>query len=286
MNAIIELLRWNKPTGRLILLIPAAWSLWLTPGENPGFNFIFKIFLGGLLVSGFGCIANDIWDKEIDKKVLRTKNRPLASNKIKLSFAYLLLISFIILSFLLTLSLPEKGKLLSICLAFLALPFILIYPSAKRWFKFPQLILSLCWGFSVLIPWAAHEGNLQSFVLLFCWLATIFWTFGFDTAYALADEKYDRLLGINSSAINLNSKTRFVIQICYLFTCIFLSICVFLNNASLIFWPIIIIIAILMQRDVLTLFGDKHKLIIRVGKHFQNQVIYGCLILLGIIIST
>ena len=97
-------------------------------------------------------------------------------------------------------TLPENGRQLSILLAFFALPLIIIYPSAKRWFKYPQFILSLCWGFAVLIPWAASEGNINSIVLLFCWLATIFWTFGFDTVYALADKKYDVEIGINSSA--------------------------------------------------------------------------------------
>jgi len=285
MNEIFELLRWNKPSGRLILLIPAGWSLWLTPGSNLSLSLVLKIFLGGLLVSGFGCIVNDIWDRGIDKKVVRTMNRPLASNRLRLSNAYGLLMIFIVLSFLLTLTLPEKGRLLAICLAFISLPFIIIYPSAKRWFKFPQLILSFCWGFAVLIPWAAQEGNLNSYVLFFCWIATLFWTFGFDTVYALADKKYDLELGINSSAINLKSNTKVVIQICYLFTSLSLSICAFLNNLSFIIWPVILITAFLMQRDVINLYKTKSELIIRVGKHFQNQVIYGCLILLGIIIS-
>ena len=285
MKVIFELLRWNKPSGRLILLVPAGWSLFLTPGSNLSLLLVFKIFLGGLLVSGFGCIANDIWDRGIDKKVIRTMNRPLAAKRISLRTAYGLLIIFILLSFLLTLSLPEEGRLLAICLAFISLPFIIFYPSAKRWFKYPQLILSFCWGFAVLIPWAAQEGNLNSFVLLFCWIATLFWTFGFDTVYALADKKYDLELGINSSAITLKSNTKIVIQICYLVTGLSLSICAFLNNLSFIFWPFIIVITLLMQRDVINLYKTKNELIMQVGKHFQNQVIYGCLILLGIIIS-
>ena len=146
---IFEILRWNKPTGRIILLIPACWSLWLTPNDQPDYQTVFKIIIGGLFVSGLGCIANDIWDKDIDKKVLRTRNRPLASDKIDIKFAFILLFLLLFLSFLITLSLPEEGRYLSLFLAFLALPLILIYPSSKRWFKFPQLILSICWGFAV-----------------------------------------------------------------------------------------------------------------------------------------
>jgi len=286
IDILFELLRWNKPTGRLILLIPAGWSLYLTPESNPSINILVKIIIGGLLVSGLGCVANDIWDKKIDQKVLRTKNRPLAANKISTKTAYLILLFLIICSFFLTWSLPENGRLLSISLAFFALPIILIYPSAKRWFKYPQLILSICWGFSVLIPWAANEGNINSIVLLFCWLATVFWTFGFDTVYALADKKYDIQIRVNSSAINLASNTKKTIQICYFLTSVFLAICALINQLTFIFWPIWLITTFLMQKDILEIFPESKQSIKRIGDHFKNQSIYGGLILLGFIIAS
>ena len=286
INILFELLRWNKPTGRLILLIPAGWSLYLTPESNPSIYMLLKILIGGLLVSGLGCVANDIWDKRIDQKVLRTKNRPLAANKISTKTAYLILIFLIICSFFLTLSLPENGRLLSLSLAFFALPLILIYPSAKRWFKYPQFILSICWGFSVVIPWAANEGNINSIVLLFCWLATIFWTFGFDTVYALADKKYDIQIGVNSSAVNLASNTKKTIQICYFLTSSFLAICAFINQLTFIFWPIWLITGFLMQKDILKIFPESKQSIKKSGDHFKNQSIYGSLILLGFIIAS
>ncbi len=286
INILFELLRWNKPTGRLILLIPAGWSLYLTPESNPSIYMLLKITIGGLLVSGLGCVANDIWDKRIDQKVLRTKNRPLAANKISTKTAYLILIFLIICSFFLTLSLPENGRLLSLSLAFFAFPLILIYPSAKRWFKYPQFILSICWGFAVVIPWAANEGNINSIVLLFCWLATIFWTFGFDTVYALADKKYDIQIGVNSSAVNLASNTKKTIQICYFLTSSFLAICAFINQLTFIFWPIWLITGFLMQKDILKIFPESKQSINKIGDHFKNQSIYGGLILLGFIIAS
>ena len=286
INILFELLRWNKPTGRLILLIPAGWSLYLTPESNPSIYMLLKILIGGLLVSGLGCVANDIWDKRIDQKVLRTKNRPLAANKISTKTAYLILIFLIICSFFLTLSLPENGRLLSLSLAFFALPLILIYPSAKRWFKYPQFILSICWGFSVVIPWAANEGDINSIVLLFCWLATIFWTFGFDTVYALADKKYDIQIGVNSSAVNLASNTKKTIQICYFLTSSFLAICAFINQLTFVFWPIWLITGFLMQKDILKIFPENKQSIKKIGDHFKNQSIYGGLILLGFIIAS
>ncbi len=286
INIFFELLRWNKPTGRLILLIPAGWSLYLTPESNPSLYMLLKIIIGGLLVSGLGCVANDIWDKRIDQKVLRTKNRPLAANKISTKTAYLILTFLIICSFFLTLSLPENGRLLSLSLAFFALPLILIYPSAKRWFKYPQFILSICWGFSALIPWAANEGNINSIVLLFCWLATIFWTFGFDTIYALADKKYDIQIGVNSSAVNLASNTKKTVQICYFLTSSFLAICAFINQLTFIFWPIWLITGFLMQKDILKIFPESKQSIKKIGDHFKNQSIYGGLILFGFIIAS
>ena len=285
-SALFELLRWNKPTGRIILLIPAGWSLYLTPGPNPTIYMLLKIAIGGLLVSGLGCVVNDIWDREIDQKVMRTKNRPLASKKISLKNAYIILLFLIISSFFLTLSIPEEGRFLSILLAFLALPLILIYPSAKRWFKYPQLILSVCWGFAVLIPWAANEGNLNSIVLLFCWLATIFWTFGFDTIYALADKKYDKEVGVYSSAISLQNKTKSSVQICYLLTSVFIALCGLINQVNLIFWPLWLITAFLMQRDILKVFPEDKQTIKKIGNHFKNQSIYGGAFLLGFIIAS
>ncbi len=286
INNLFELLRWNKPTGRMILLIPAGWSLYLTPESNPSIFLLIKIMIGGLLVSGLGCVANDIWDKQIDQKVIRTKNRPLAANKIKLKTAYLILFFLTLCSLLLALSLPEKGRILSVLLAFFALPLILIYPSAKRWFKYPQLILSICWGFAVLIPWAANEGSLNSFVLLFCWLATIFWTFGFDTVYALADKKYDMSIGINSSAVSLQNNTKISIHICYFLTSFFIAICGLLNQVNFIFWPIWLLTAIFMQKDILQVFPESKQSIKRIGDHFKNQSIYGGALLLGIIIAS
>tara|TARA_B100000945_G_C20400325_1_gene606962 strand:- start:800 stop:1684 length:885 start_codon:yes stop_codon:yes gene_type:complete len=282
---IFEILRWNKPAGRLILLIPAGWSLWLTPNDHPNYITVIKILFGGLLVSGFGCIANDIWDKEIDKKVLRTKNRPLASNKINIKVAYLLLFVFLISSFGITLSLPTEGRILSLILALLVLPIILIYPSSKRWFKYPQIILSICWGFAVLIPWAAHEGNLYSPILFFCWLSTIFWTFGFDTVYALADKEYDLKLGVNSSAINLGLNTKKSIHICYFLTCFFIAICGILKQLNLIFWLIWAITSYLMQKDIQKVFKGNKKSLNKISKHFQNQVIFGGLLLLSFILG-
>ena len=285
MRYYFQLLRWNKPSGRLILLIPAGWSLWLAPSAPPSLLVLGLIISGGLFVSGAGCIANDIWDRKFDKKVLRTKERPLANGKVSIQAAWILLISFLFLSLFIVLSIPTDSRNLCLQLAFLSLPFILLYPSAKRWFKYPQLILSICWGFSALIPWAASESSLTGGItLLSCWLATIFWTFGFDTVYAMADEIDDKAIGLNSSAISLGTNSIKTVSFCYFLSCLLLAIAAFEANIGSIYWPFWLISTLGMQREVF-LLSKRSKGIKTSGLHFRNQVRIGSLLLFGMILS-
>ncbi len=285
MKYYFQLLRWNKPSGRLILLIPAGWALWLTPSAPPSLFVMGLIILGGLFVSGAGCVANDIWDRKFDKKVTRTKERPLANGKVSLKKALILLISLLFLSLCIVLLIPTNSRNLCLQLASLSLPFILLYPSAKRWFKYPQLILSICWGFSVLIPWAASESSLGGEItLLFCWLATIFWTFGFDTVYAMADEIDDKAIGLNSSAISLGNKSIKAVSLCYFISSCLLAIAAFKANLGLIYWPFWFISTLGMQREVF-LLSSRSKGIETSGLHFSNQVRLGSLLLFGMILS-
>ena len=278
-----QLLRWNKPSGRLILLIPAGWSLWLTPSAPPSLLILGLIISGGLFVSGAGCIANDIWDREFDKQVTRTKERPLANGKVSLKDAWILLILLLSLSLFVVFLIPSDSRSLCLQLSLLSIPFILLYPSAKRWFKYPQLILSICWGFSVLIPWAASESSLAGEVI-FCWLATIFWTFGFDTVYAMADEIDDQAIGLNSSAITLGAKSIKTVSMCYFISNCLLAIAAIKASLGMIFWPFWSISTLGMQREVF-LLRSRTKGIKASGSHFSNQVRIGSLLLLGMILS-
>ena len=284
IRCYFQLLRWNKPSGRLILLIPAGWSLWLSPTGSPSLIVLGLIILGGLFVSGAGCIANDIWDRQFDQKVKRTKERPLANGQISLKVAWILLILLLFISLFVVLSIPTDSKVLCLQLASLSLPFILLYPSAKRWFKYPQLILSFCWGFSVLIPWAAIESSLEGSTLLFCWFATIFWTFGFDTVYAMADEIDDKAIGLKSSAISLGGKAIKTVSFCYFISSCFLALAAFKANLGLIYWPFWLIYTLGMQREV-CLLNSRPKSIKTSGLHFSNQVRIGSLLLFGMILS-
>ncbi len=267
------------------MLIPAGWALWLTPTGAPNLELFTLIMVGGVLVSGAGCIANDLWDKEIDAKVTRTKDRPLAKKNINISTALVLFLFLLLISLKIIFLLPLASRNICLTLATISLIPIVIYPSSKRWFKYPQLLLSICWGFSVLIPWAASESNLNGGLsLLTCWLSTMIWTFGFDTVYAMADKKDDKKLGLNSSALSLGEKAYKIVSICYAMSSILIAYSAFNKSIETIFWPIWLISFFGMQREIYLLKQSKHNKK-KYSQHFHNQVLLGSLIWLGLILG-
>ncbi|WP_413430568.1 4-hydroxybenzoate polyprenyltransferase [Synechococcus sp. Cu2B8-bc1011] len=282
----VALLRWNKPSGRLILLIPAGWSLWLTPDAPPSLALVFMIVLGGLAVSGAGCIANDLWDRRIDRNVERTKLRPLAQGSLSVAQAVVALIVLLIISLGVVLNLPDSVRDLCFLLACLALPPILIYPSAKRWFAYPQAVLALCWGFAVLIPWAAQTGDLNGgWPLAGCWVATLLWTFSFDTVYAMADRPDDTLMALKSSALTLGPSVLRVVSVTYALSMLALAVAAASAGVGLIFWPFWIVVASGMQRATRALKSVRQQPMSLYGVHFSHQVLLGALLFLGLVLG-
>ncbi|MDG2618176.1 4-hydroxybenzoate solanesyltransferase [Thermoleptolyngbya sichuanensis XZ-Cy5] len=193
---VVRLLRWDKPAGRLILMIPALWAVVLAARGNPPPILIGVIVLGTLATSAAGCVINDLWDRNIDPQVQRTKTRPLASRALSVRTG----IAVALVSMLCAYGLSLYLNPLSFWLCVAAVPVIVLYPLAKRVFPVPQLVLSLAWGFAVLISWSAVTGTLEPETWLL-WGATVLWTLGFDTVYAMADREDDLRVGVNSSAI-------------------------------------------------------------------------------------
>jgi len=281
----LALLRWDKPSGRLILLIPAGWSLWLLPTSPPDPALVLLIVLGGLAVSGAGCVANDLWDRRIDPLVERTRLRPLASGAIGVTAALGLLLLALVLALGVVLALPSASRGLCLVLALAALPPVMLYPSAKRWFPLPQLVLALCWGFAVLIPWAAAQANLAGgWPLLLAWLATLLWCFGFDTAYAMADQPDDRALGIRSSALTLGAAAPAVIGVCYAAADLALALAACLAGVSAWFWPLWALAAAGMLRGAWQLRSPDLPRS-AYGRHFSQQVWLGSLLLLALVLG-
>ena len=283
--AWLELLRWHKPTGRLILLIPAGWSLWLA-SDAPPRSLVVLIVLGGLAVSGAGCIANDLWDHRIDADVSRTSSRPLARGALSFGYAWTLLLLCLLTALLVVLELPEAGRELSFKLALLALPPILIYPSAKRWFAYPQALLALCWGFAVLIPWVASTGNLEGgWPLWGCWAATLCWTFGFDTVYAMADRSDDARLGVRSSALSLGERAVPVVGLCYALAWLLLSSAALATGMGLAYGIPALVALAAGWRELRLLQQQEQNGQPNIGRHFQRQVLLGSLLWLALILG-
>jgi 4-hydroxybenzoate polyprenyltransferase len=269
----IELLRWHKPSGRLILLIPAGWALWLLPQGPPPPSLLALIVAGGLAVSGAGCVANDLWDRRIDPLVERTRQRPLASGRVSVASALLLLVLCLLLALAVVLLLPLPGRQLSLQLALLALPPVLLYPSAKRWFPFPQLVLAMCWGFAVAGGWP----------LLLVWLATLLWTFGFDTVYAMSDRSDDAALGIRSSALTLGAAAPGAVALCYALMALLLAAAAALQPVSWPFWLLWAAAAVGMQSEAWRLRGTPPRS--RFAQHFSRQVLLGGVFWLALVVG-
>ncbi|MEI6029696.1 MAG: 4-hydroxybenzoate polyprenyltransferase [Synechococcaceae cyanobacterium ELA739] len=284
LGAVLELVRWHKPSGRLILLIPAGWALWLQPQAPPAPQLVGWIVLGGLAVSAAGCIANDLWDRRIDPLVERTRHRPLADGRLGVSSAVIALVLCLLAALLVVLALPGSSRLLCLLLALAALPPVLLYPSAKRWFGYPQLVLALCWGFAVLIPWAAASGSLQGWALALTWLATLSWTFGFDTVYAMSDRDDDRVVGVRSSALSLGARAPLAVTLCYGFTALALALAASLQDlGGPLFWLPWALATVGMLREAQALRRPDLPRS-AYGRHFGNQVWLGALLLLALIL--
>jgi len=217
-QTVIRLLRWDKPAGRLILMIPALWAVVLAARGEPPLPLVGVIVLGTLATSSAGCVVNDLWDKDIDPQVARTKSRPLASRALSVKVGIIIFAIALFCAAILAFYLNP----LSFWLCVAAVPFIVLYPLAKRVFPVPQLVLSLAWGFAVLISWTAVTAKIEPVTWLL-WGATVSWTLGFDTGYALSDREDDLKIGINSSAIFFGKYTPQAIGIFYLLTATLLA---------------------------------------------------------------
>lgn len=236
---IIRLLRWHKPEGRLILMIPALWAVFLAASGKPPLPLVGVIALGTIATSAAGCIVNDLWDRDIDPQVERTRSRPLASRalsvKVGIAVAIVAMFCAAVLAFYLN---P-----LSFWLCVAAVPVILLYPGAKRVFPVPQLVLSIAWGFGVLISWSAVTQNLSQPTWLL-WGATVMWTLGFDTVYAMSDREDDRRINVNSSALFFGDRAPLAIGIFFAATIFLLGWLGILMHLNLAFWISLAIAAV------------------------------------------
>jgi len=276
---IFRLLRWDKPAGRLILMIPALWALFLAAEGTPELPLLGVIILGSLATSAAGCVINDLWDRDIDPQVERTKTRPLASRALTVKTGIIIAIIALFCAAVFAFYLNTFTFLL--CVA--AVPVIVCYPLAKRFFPIPQLVLSLAWGFAVLISWSAVTGDLNTSTWLL-WGATIFWTLGFDTVYAMSDREDDAKIGINSSALFFGDYSAFAVGVFFALTAGLFAYLGVLMELTLGFWVSwgVAIMGWIWQFSRL-LQPDLDKSVY--GAIFRQNVWLGFILLFGIVVG-
>jgi 4-hydroxybenzoate polyprenyltransferase len=200
LNLFIELTRLKKPIGYMLLFWPCAWGLTLaydfSNNLNNYFFYLSLFFLGSVLMRSAGCIVNDIVDKDIDKKVQRTKNRPLACNLISIKLALTYTAVLCSLAFLILI----QFNTLTIILGFASMLLAFSYPFMKRITYWPQLFLGLTFNWGIVMAWTSLTNNV-SVEIITLYASAIFWTLGYDTIYGTQDVADDELIGIKSTSI-------------------------------------------------------------------------------------
>ncbi|GAB1542718.1 4-hydroxybenzoate solanesyltransferase [Scytonema sp. NUACC21] len=277
---IIRLLRWDKPAGRLILMIPALWAVFLAARATPPVPLVSVIILISLVSSAAGCVINDLWDRDIDPQVQRTQQRPLASRALSIKVAIVIALISLVCTVILGLYL----NLLSFWLLIAAVPVIVLYPSAKRVFPVPQLVLAIAWGFAVLVSWSAVSGRLE-FSTWLLWGATVLWTLGFDTVYAMSDREDDRRIGVNSSALFFGEYVPVVVGIFFTSTAFLLGWLGISMQLQASFWITLFVATLVWNWQSIQLRDPQLPTTVY-SQMFSQNVWIGFLLLFGMIVGT
>ena len=196
MNAYFRLMRLNKPIGIYLLLWPTYWALFLSAGGWPDIDLLIIFTFGVIITRSAGCVINDYADREIDKHIARTSDRPITSGEISPKAALLLFIALGLAAFALVL----LTNTLTIKISFIAIALAVVYPFTKRWTNLPQLILGLAFAMSIPMAFSAQTGTVPASAG-WIFLATVLWTLVYDTLYAMADRDEDLKIGVKSTAI-------------------------------------------------------------------------------------
>ena len=235
LNLFIELTRLKKPIGFMLLFWPCAWGLTLaynfTNNLNIYFFYLTLFFFGSVLMRSAGCIVNDILDKEFDKKVLRTKNRPIASGKIsiKLGLIYAIFLCFLALLILL------NFNTFTIILALGSMPLAFSYPLMKRYTYWPQLFLGVTFNYGLILGWVCIANQIELLPIIL-YVGAIFWTLGFDTIYGYQDIKDDEIIGVKSTSIKFKKNPKLFLITCYSIFIISMLITGFMMKFNSIFY--------------------------------------------------
>jgi 4-hydroxybenzoate polyprenyltransferase len=278
----IELTRLKKPIGYMLLFWPCAWGLTLAydfSGEK--ITYIFYIFLflvGAILMRSAGCIINDIADRKFDKKVFRTKNRPIASGKITIFKGIIYALVLCLIAFFVLI----QFNYLTIVLALGSMPLAFTYPLMKRFTYWPQLFLGITFNYGLILGWTSIENNINIIPIAF-YIGAIFWTLGFDTIYGFQDLKDDEIIGLKSTSIKFKSKPKLFLKLCYAIFLISLFIVGFVMQFGKFYYLTLVVIGFHM------FYIQIHKLIFENSKNclkiFKSNNLLGFIVLISVILG-
>ena len=277
----IELIRLKKPIGFMLLFWPCAWGLTIAydfSSEKITYFYYLALFLAGaILMRSAGCIVNDIVDRKFDRKVFRTKNRPIASGHISIKLG--LFYSFCLC--LLALTVLIQFNILTIILALGSMPLAFTYPLMKRYTYWPQLFLGITFNYGLILGWTSitNEITVLPFAL---YIGAIFWTLGFDTIYGFQDIKDDEIIGLKSTSIKFKSNPYRFLKICYSIFLSSLLIIGFLIKLNLFYFILLITVALQMfyfQLHKLDIKKTESCLRVFKSNNFLGLLIFICLII-------
>jgi len=236
----IELTRIKKPIGIMLLFWPCIWGLTIAYNfEDSIYIYIYYtvlFFLGSTLMRSAGCIINDIVDKNFDKKVRRTKSRPIASGKISVIEAFIFAVLLCIIAFFVLI----QFNFLTIILAIGSMPLAFTYPYMKRFTYWPQLYLGITFNYGIILGWSSINENVSIIPIIF-YLGAIFWTLGYDTIYGYQDIKDDEIIGVKSTSIKFKTNPKKFVTICYLITLTLICMTGLMMNFKYVFFIFMII---------------------------------------------
>jgi len=277
MNAYIRLMRLDRPIGSLLLLWPTYWALFLSADGWPDLDILFIFTLGVFIMRTAGCVINDFADRKIDKHIVRTQQRPLATGEISSNSA-LVLFGLLLL---IALGLVLQTNILTIKLSLIAVLLATLYPFTKRWTNLPQLVLGAAFGMSVPMAFSAQTGVVP----LTAWLvfiATLVWTLIYDTFYAMADRDEDLKIGVKSTAILFAKYDQIIITLLQILLIIVLVLIGNVFDLGLIYdFSLVIISFFMIYHQFLLKKRQKEEYF----KAFLNNNFIGMTAFLGIFLS-
>ena len=277
MNAYIRLMRLDKPIGSLLLLWPTYWALFLSADGWPDLDILFIFTSGVFIMRTAGCVINDFADRKIDKHIVRTQQRPLATGEISSNSA-LVLFGLLLL---IALGLVLQTNILTIKLSLIAVLLATLYPFTKRWTNLPQLVLGAAFGMSVPMAFSAQTGVVP----LTAWLvfiATLVWTLIYDTFYAMADRDEDLKIGVKSTAILFAKYDQIIITLLQIILIIVLILIGDVFDLGLIYdFSLVIISFFMIYHQFLLKKRQKEEYF----KAFLNNNFIGMTAFLGIFLS-